>query len=138
MPKRRPPGRSGHAKRKPPKPKGKEWSSWGLFVDVWRAVRGKPDPVPLGPDTSSAKHLRKICGHDREKLRDVYRLFLTDKDSWLRKQGYPLRHCVPRINHYLWEIKRREETFHPVTGERVLDDLEQRFGRPDRAEDDGS
>lgn len=81
----------------PSKPRLNAWACW---VDTWREERpGRPDPLPVGPNTKAAKELGKLIGN-REELVSVYRCFLRDQDQYLLKQGHALRLITSRVDAY--------------------------------------
>ena len=79
-------------------PKLNAWSAW---VDVNREF-DRPDPIPVGPDLKAAQGIAKHV-EDIDHLKELYRLYLSDDDKYLVKQGYALRLMTGRINKYVAE-----------------------------------
>ncbi len=93
-------------------------NAWACWVDTWREERpGRPDPLPVGPNTKAAKEMGKLIGN-RDELVNVFRCFLRDQDQYLLKQGHALRLITSRIDAY-----RGQSEIHDDPTEQEVDEV---------------
>jgi len=108
--------------KKNEKPKLNGWASW---VDVNREY-GRPDPAPVGPDLKAAKTIA-VNALDRNDLENLYRMFLSDSDAFLAKQGHALRLMPGRINKYINVIEQQPAGFGSTDYEReIIEEIERK------------
>jgi hypothetical protein len=108
--------------KKNEKPKLNGWASW---VDVNREY-GRPDPAPVGPDLKAAKIIA-VNALDRNDLENLYRMFLSDSDAFLAKQGHALRLMPGRINKYINVIEQQPAGFGSTDYEReIIEEIERK------------
>ena len=88
-------------KKKPATTKTPKLDAWGAWVDINREY-DRRDPVPIGPDLKAAQSIAKHV-EDIDHLKELYRLYLSDEDNYLVKQGHALRLMTGRINKYMAE-----------------------------------
>lgn len=88
-------------KKKPATTKTPKLDAWGAWVDINREY-DRRDPVPIGPDLKAAQSIAKHV-EDVDHLKGLYRLYLSDEDNFLTRQGHPLRLMTGRINKYMAE-----------------------------------
>ena len=110
------------ATKKNEKPKLNGWASW---VDVNREY-GRPDPAPVGPDLKAAKIIA-VNALDRNDLENLFRMFLSDSDAFLAKQGHALRLMPGRINKYINVIEQQPAGFGSTDYEReIIEEIERK------------
>jgi phage replication O-like protein O len=105
------------------KTRAEKINPWAVWVDVNREF-GRPDPATIGPDLKAAKVVAENS-LDRPDLENLFRLFLSDKDSFLSKQGYPLRLMPGRINKYIALVESLPAAFGSHEEElKIIEEIE--------------
>lgn len=74
-------------------------NAWAIWVDINREY-DRADPVAVSPDLSAGKNIAKAIGNE-DKIADIMRCYLEDKETFLVNNGHSLRMLSGRINKYV-------------------------------------